>query len=113
MSKFRCLIETPSGFLKWEEVDAINYEDARAQVSAVNAGTVLSVGAAGTPAGQVYRDRKSTSSTSSCSHDEEDGEAILGFLAFVAISAIIYIAIIAWPILLVIAAIFILYKVFK
>lgn len=108
MTTFRCLIKTPSGLLRWTEVDAINYEDARAQVLATNAGEVISVQTKGS---RFEGDLYAKSSSSQGIVRDGDGEAVTGFLAFIAILAVLYIAIMAWPVLLAIGALYLAYKI--
>lgn len=107
MTTFRCLIKTPSGQLRWTEVEAINYQDAQAQASATNAGEVISVQTKGS---RFEGDLYAKSSSSRGIVRDGDGEAVTGFLAFVAILAVIYIAIIAWPALLAVGALYLAFK---
>lgn len=105
MAKFNCLIKSPSGYLSWTEVEAVNIEDARAQAKAVNAGEVMSVASGHSNyEGDIYSKSSRSSSSSS------DGDAIMGFFAMLAVGAAIYIAVFAWPFLLAMGAIYLAYK---
>jgi hypothetical protein len=104
MTTWRCLIKTPSGLLRWTEVEAVNYQDAVALAQQVNPGDVVNCFPKGSRyEGDLYA--KSSSNTGL------DGDAIMGFLSFCVILFVIYVAITAWPILLACGALYLAFKI--
>lgn len=108
MTTWRCLIKTPSGLLRWTEVEAVNYQDAVALAQQVNPGDVVNC----FPKGSRYEgDLYAKSSSNTGLVRDGDGDAIMGFLSLCVVLFVIYVAITAWPILLACGALYLAFKI--